>query len=288
MLVDTGTGGANGVGGALIANLALLGVRPEEIDTILLTHAHPDHIGGLLTAAGTPAYPNAMVFLPSRESAYWLAPSTLDNASDRGQRNVLLVRRIMAICATQIRDIDEDEPVAGIRPCPLPGHTPGHTGYRLEAGGTSLLIWGDIVHFPSIQSARPEVSVAFDVDPDQARHTRESLLRQAASERCSSPVCILACRVSPAWRIPPQATASPGVTFAVNTDHSETPVVTLTRPGRGVWGSGLAVNRGSSSLFYFCSWLWWRPMGDAAGSTEDPERPGWRTSVCCTEAYELQ
>ena len=183
VLVDTGTGGANGVGGALIANLALLGVRPEEIDTILLTHAHPDHIGGLLTAAGTPAYPNAMVFLPSRESAYWLAPSTLDNASDRGQRNVLLVRRIMAICATQIRDIDEDEPVAGIRPCPLPGHTPGHTGYRLEAGGTSLLIWGDIVHFPSIQSARPEVSVAFDVDPDQARHTRESLLRQAASER---------------------------------------------------------------------------------------------------------
>ena len=83
VLVDTGTGGANGVGGALIANLALLGVRPEEIDTILLTHAHPDHIGGLLTAAGTPAYPNAMVFLPSRESAYWLAPSTLDNASDR-------------------------------------------------------------------------------------------------------------------------------------------------------------------------------------------------------------
>ena len=178
--MDTGTGGANGVGGALIANLALLGVRPEEIDTILLTHAHPDHIGGLLTAAGTPAYPNAMVFLPSRESAYWLAPSTLDNASDRGQRNVLRVRRIMAICATQIRDIDEDEPVAGIRPCPLPGHTPGHTGYRLEAGGTSLLIWGDI--FPSIQSARPEVSVAFDVDPDQARHTRESLLRQAARE----------------------------------------------------------------------------------------------------------
>ena len=183
VLVDTGTGGANGVGGELIANLARLGVGPDEIDAILLTHAHPDHIGGLLTAAGTPAYPNAMVFLPSRESAYWLAPSTLDNASDRGQRNVLLVRRIMAICATQIRDIDEDEPVAGIRPCPLPGHTPGHTGYRLEAGGTSLLIWGDIVHFPSIQSARPEVSVAFDVDPDQARHTRESLLRQAASER---------------------------------------------------------------------------------------------------------
>jgi len=137
----------------------------------------------LLTATGAPAYPNATVFLPSRERAYWLAASTLDNASDRGRRNVLLVHRVLAICAAQIREVDGEETVAGIHPCPLPGHTPGHTGYRLETGDTSLLIWGDIVHFPTIQTTRTSVSVAFDVDPEQARRTREILLRQAASER---------------------------------------------------------------------------------------------------------
>jgi glyoxylase-like metal-dependent hydrolase (beta-lactamase superfamily II) len=128
VLVDTGTGGANGVGGELIANLARLGVGPEEIDTILLTHAHPDHIGGLLSAAGTPAYPNATVFLPTRESAYWLATSTFDNASDRGRRNVLLVRRVLANCAAQISGVDDEEVVAGIRRALCPAIRPGIPG----------------------------------------------------------------------------------------------------------------------------------------------------------------
>ncbi|VFT75636.1 metallo-beta-lactamase [Klebsiella aerogenes] len=84
---------------------------------------------------------------------------------------MLLVHRVLAICAAQIREVDGEETVAGIHPCPLPGHTPGHTGYRLEAGDTSLLIWG-ILSISDIQTTRPSVSVAFDVDPEQARQTR--------------------------------------------------------------------------------------------------------------------
>ncbi len=115
MLVDTG-----GSQWRWRRNLARLGVGPEEIDAIL-SPAHPDHIGGLLSAAGTPAYPNATVFLPTRESAYWLATSTFDNASDRGRRNVLLVRRVLANCAAQIsglmmRGDRRDPPVPSARP----------------------------------------------------------------------------------------------------------------------------------------------------------------------------
>ncbi len=163
VLVDTGTGGVNGVGGALIATLALLGVRPEEIDTILLTHAHPDHIGGVADGNRRPRrIPTPRCSLPSRERAYWLAASTLDNASDRGRRNVLLVHRVLAICAAQIREVDGEETVAGIHPCP--SARPYARPYRVSSRDGRYLAahLGDIVHFPTIQTTRTSVSVAFD------------------------------------------------------------------------------------------------------------------------------
>ncbi len=128
VLVDTGTGGANGVGGELIANLARLGVGPEEIDAILLTHAIRTDVAAAVRRWYAQRIPNATVFLPTRESAYWLATSTFDNASDRGRRNVLLVRRVLANCAAQISGVDDEEVIAGIRPCLCPAIRPGIPG----------------------------------------------------------------------------------------------------------------------------------------------------------------
>ena len=106
----------------------------------------------------------------------------LRRANERGQRNFSLARRTLDAWSRRLGFLEDREVVAGIYPVWLPGHTPGHSGFRIDAAGQSLLIWGDIVHFPHIQAARPAAAIAFDCDPVQARATREAILAQAASE----------------------------------------------------------------------------------------------------------
>ncbi|ELY4675284.1 MBL fold metallo-hydrolase [Cronobacter turicensis] len=182
MLVDAGTGGRNNAGGGLPDALRALGVAPEDIDTLLLTHGHPDHLGGLLREDGAPAYPHAALCLHPAEAAFWQDEARLLAANERTQRNILLARRTLDGYAPRLRFTDDADIAPGIRAVPLPGHTPGHTGFRIDSGGQRLLIWGDIVHYPFIQTAHPSVTVAFDHDPAQAEATRRTLLAQAARE----------------------------------------------------------------------------------------------------------
>ncbi|MBR8129846.1 MBL fold metallo-hydrolase [Burkholderia ambifaria] len=182
VLVDTGAGGIRNWGGRLRASLAHAGIDARDIDTILLTHAHPDHIGGLLDADGQPTFAQAAVLLHERERAFWLDDDAYERASERARVNFQIARRTFDAYRAQLRTIEAGDVQPGIVAVPLPGHTPGHTGYRVESHGERLLIWGDLVHFAPIQVARPDVSIAFDQDPSQASATRAATLAEVASD----------------------------------------------------------------------------------------------------------
>ena len=176
ILIDAGAGGFKQWGGKLKVNLALAGVQAFDIDTILLTHAHPDHVGGLLDASGEAAFPDAQLVLHQHEVSFWEDDGNLSRASERARGNFLFARKVFDKYREKLRLFTGNEVLPGISAMPLPGHTAGHSGYRIESGGRSLLIWGDIVHFPQIQIARPDVSIAFDQDPLLSAATRSTLL----------------------------------------------------------------------------------------------------------------
>ena len=181
ILIDSGAGGFKQWGGRLRTRLPLAGVAPADIHTILLTHAHPDHIGGLIDGSGEIAFPQAELVVNQREVAFWEDDGNLSHASERASGNFRIARRVFDGYRSRLRMFEGGEVVPGIRSMPLPGHTEGHTGYLLESGAQSLLVWGDIVHFPHIQIARPDVSIAFDQAPATAAATRSRILELASS-----------------------------------------------------------------------------------------------------------
>ena len=168
--------------GKLPENLRAIGAPPEAIDVIMLTHLHSDHSMGLLDEAGSKVFPNAELFIHEVEAAFWLDRTLQSGDSERIVGNSKKQRALTAPYRDRIRRIKDGEVLPGITAMMRPGHTPGHTNWLIQSGGERLLIWGDIVHLASVQLARPEARLIYDVDTDLAARTRAEVLDWATRE----------------------------------------------------------------------------------------------------------
>ena len=184
MLVDTGTANCFGPTlGQVLANLRAAGVRPEDVNHVLLTHAHPDHMCGLLTADGAVAYPNATVWLAQGDVDYWLSTAARDKAPEPMRPLFDMARRAVAPYQAAGHFKAYSPGVAlpeGVQSVPSPGHTPDHTSWRIQSasGPASLLVWGDVLHYHAVQFRHPDASFEYDSDRRQAVASRKRLLAQ--------------------------------------------------------------------------------------------------------------
>lgn len=179
VLVDTGTAGLFGPSaGRVLANLKASGYTPEQVDEIVITHMHGDHIGG----ASSTDYPNATLRLDKRDSDFWLAPEQVAKAGDGGKAIAALVKGFAD--TGRFKPFDGNpagvEVVPGVKAFPAYGHTPGHSNYVAESRGQKIMFWGDLMHVAAVQFPHPEVTVQFDSDPKQARPARQAAYAAAA------------------------------------------------------------------------------------------------------------
>jgi glyoxylase-like metal-dependent hydrolase (beta-lactamase superfamily II) len=183
-LIDTGSGNTMGPTlGKLAENLRAAGAAPEKIETILLTHLHPDHSNGLVDDAGNALYPNAEVVLHELEAGFWLDRDPSTGNSERVSRNIAKAAVTTAPYRSRMRMVREGEAMPGISAVLLAGHTPGHTGWLIHSGGDALLIWGDVVHLAAVQLVRPNTGLIYDVDPVAACAARAHTFDRVVAER---------------------------------------------------------------------------------------------------------
>ncbi len=183
-LMETGSGNSMGPTlGKMPQNLAAAGIDTKSIDSILLTHMHPDHSNGLTDENGVAKFPHVELVVAERDVAHWFDDAAMARATERQQmRFFRWAREQIAPYQKQRRDA-KGEVFPGVTAEPIPGHTPGHTAYRIASKGEQLLIWGDIVHIPDIQTRRPDVYMEPDVDGAAAIAMRKRVFDMVATDR---------------------------------------------------------------------------------------------------------
>jgi len=185
VLIDTGAGGLFGPTlGKLGANLKSAGYTPDQVDEIYISHFHADHVGGLIAADGTAAFPNAIVRADKRESDYWLSDANVKSAPAAMRGSFEGARKSLApyIESGRYKPFTGATTLAaGFRAQSTPGHTPGHTTYVVESKGQRLVLWGDLIHVGALQFSDPNVAIGFDSNTISAIAQRKRAFADAAA-----------------------------------------------------------------------------------------------------------
>lgn len=185
MLMDAGLGEFGGASaGKLLANLRAAGLQAGDIDTVLISHFHGDHIQGLRSKAGELVFPNAEVWVPEPEWAYWMDDARAAAASDERSKGLFVgARRVFSgMSADKLkRFAPGSEVVPGVRSMAAYGHTPGHTLFEAGSPRQPFVYLADLTNVPELFARNPDWAVAFDMDAEVARRVRRAVFERVVA-----------------------------------------------------------------------------------------------------------
>lgn len=184
VLFDTGLGSLNVFGpttGKLLSNLKQAGIDPGDIDVVIMTHGHIDHLGGNVADNGSINFPNAQFYITQADHDFWTdygkVPNEFKVFADTANKNLKPVRDRLQFVK------DGQEVIPGIHAIHAPGHTVGHTMYMIDSGGKQLCFTGDLAHHPVLLLQKPLTEFKYDTDPKQSAQTRVKNLAMFAEKR---------------------------------------------------------------------------------------------------------
>jgi glyoxylase-like metal-dependent hydrolase (beta-lactamase superfamily II) len=177
VLIDTGNGvNANAPTGRLLQHLALAGYKPEDIDTVFLTHLHGDHMNGLTNAQSAAIFPNARVVMGEAEHTFWTKPAT-------GAVNANVTKNIVSQAAKLTLVKPGAEIVPGLTTVDSAGHTPGHLSVLVASGTQQMMVFGDAAGHYLLSLQYPQAVLGFDNDKQMVVGTRARLFERVSTER---------------------------------------------------------------------------------------------------------
>ncbi len=184
VLFDAGNGSGRGeTRGMLLNALAAAGFQPEQFDIVVVTHFHPDHVGGLVTN-GAATFPNARYVTGEAENNFWTSKDIMESSDKGMQGRVKFVKDNVIPLADKFSYIKPgDDVVTGITAINAFGHTPGQMAYNIESDGKRLLLWADACNHYVASLQKPEWHVIFDMDKDAAIASRKKILDMAAADK---------------------------------------------------------------------------------------------------------